>query len=68
MKITCLPVICNKLPTEPEKELINLPQDKKINAVTPILNLSPKIPNKNSGKIKNITTNGMVDQKINFVD
>ena len=30
------PVICKILPTEPEKELINLPQDKKINAVTPI--------------------------------
>jgi hypothetical protein len=68
MNITCFPVICNKLPTEPEKELINLPQDKKINAATPILNLSPKRPNKNSGKIKNIHTNGIVDQKINFVD
>ncbi|MDG1719049.1 MAG: polysaccharide biosynthesis C-terminal domain-containing protein, partial [Flavobacteriales bacterium] len=33
------PVICKIFPTEPEKELINLPQDKKINAVTPILNL-----------------------------
>ena len=39
-------------PTEPEKELINLPQDKKINAVTPTLNSSPNNPKKNSGKIK----------------
>ena len=31
----------NILPTEPDKELTSLPQDRKINAVTPTLNSSP---------------------------
>ena len=62
------PVICNKFPTDPENELINLPQDKKINAVTPVLNSSPNNPRKKLGKRKNITIRGTEIQKIIFVD
>ena len=35
------------MPAKIRNELINLPQDKKINAVTPTLNSSPNNPKKN---------------------
>ena len=54
-----LPVIWSILPTDPEKELINLPKDRKINAVTPTLNSWPNNPKKNSGKIIKIEEWGL---------
>ena len=55
-------------PTEPQKELMNLPKDKNRNAVTPILNSSPNNPRKNSGKRKNTIISGTEVQKMSFVD
>ena len=60
------PVICKILPTEPERELINLPQDNKINAETPTLNSSPNKPKKNSGKIKKSMQQAEQRSRISF--
>ena len=69
INITCLPVICKKLPTEPERELISFPNDKNTNAfIPPSANSAPNKPNKKLGKRKKTNTIGSVVKNIILED